>query len=219
MTTSTPASVPAKAARRPLYRSLYFQVIVAIVLGVLLGALYPQAGEAMKPLGVYLAFFQPTLAPGKSRTFRVMMVNDRYEAEAGELRLTLEGAVACARRSITIMTPYFLPEAPLIVTSVVALLAGHLLFGKRVNIALTHGRGLRLDLLHHVALDVRAVDRAGDRADGRAAVQVPVRAARHRDPGNAGMDPADPSGILGVGPSRLGLPSAVLGPGLGKAGH
>ena len=47
-------------------------------------------GEAMKPLGVYLAFFQPTLAPGKSRSFRVMMVNDLYDAKAGELRLTLE---------------------------------------------------------------------------------------------------------------------------------
>jgi hypothetical protein len=47
-------------------------------------------GEAMKPLGVYLSFFQPTLAAGKTRPFRVMMVNDRYDAEKGELRLTLE---------------------------------------------------------------------------------------------------------------------------------
>ena len=48
-------------------------------------------GEAMKPLGVYLNFFQPKLEAGKSRSFRVMMVNDRYEPEKGELRLTLEG--------------------------------------------------------------------------------------------------------------------------------
>jgi beta-galactosidase len=47
-------------------------------------------GEAMKPLGVYLNFFQPTLAAGETRSFRVMMVNDRYEAEKGELRLALE---------------------------------------------------------------------------------------------------------------------------------
>ena len=33
-------------------------------------------GEAMKPLGVYLNFFQPTLAAGKARRFQVMMVND-----------------------------------------------------------------------------------------------------------------------------------------------
>jgi beta-galactosidase len=49
-------------------------------------------GEAMKPLGVYLNFFQPTLEAGKSRPFRVMMVNDLYEAARGELRLTLENA-------------------------------------------------------------------------------------------------------------------------------
>jgi beta-galactosidase len=47
-------------------------------------------GEAMKPLGVYLNFFQPTLAAGEARSFRVMMVNDRYDAEKGELRLALE---------------------------------------------------------------------------------------------------------------------------------
>jgi hypothetical protein len=47
-------------------------------------------GEAMKPLGVYLGFFQPTLSPAKSRTFRVMMVNDLDRTERGELRLTLE---------------------------------------------------------------------------------------------------------------------------------
>ena len=48
-------------------------------------------GEAMKPLGVYLNFFQPTLEAGKSRSFRVMMVNDLHEPAKGELRLTLEG--------------------------------------------------------------------------------------------------------------------------------
>jgi hypothetical protein len=47
-------------------------------------------GEAMKPLGVYLAFFQPRLEGGKARTFRVMMVNDLDDAKRGELRLTLE---------------------------------------------------------------------------------------------------------------------------------
>jgi hypothetical protein len=46
--------------------------------------------EAMKPLGVYLAFFQPALEPGKRRSYRVMMVNDLYSAGKGELRLTFE---------------------------------------------------------------------------------------------------------------------------------
>jgi hypothetical protein len=47
-------------------------------------------GEAMKPLGVYLNFFQPALAPGTRRSYRVMMVNDLYGVEKGELRLTFE---------------------------------------------------------------------------------------------------------------------------------
>jgi hypothetical protein len=49
-------------------------------------------GEAMKPLGVYINFFQPTLAPGESRSYRVMMVNDTYEEEAGELVLSWHDA-------------------------------------------------------------------------------------------------------------------------------
>ena len=49
-------------------------------------------GEAFKPLGVYLNFFQPTLEAGKGRSLRVMMVNDLYDPAKGELRLTLEGA-------------------------------------------------------------------------------------------------------------------------------
>jgi beta-galactosidase/beta-glucuronidase len=47
-------------------------------------------GEAFKPLGVYLNFFQPTLAPGTSRTFKVMLVNDQAQPISGKLLLTLE---------------------------------------------------------------------------------------------------------------------------------
>lgn len=47
-------------------------------------------GEAMKPLGVYINFFQPVLQPGERRSYRVMMVNDTYGEEAGELVLALE---------------------------------------------------------------------------------------------------------------------------------
>jgi hypothetical protein len=46
--------------------------------------------EAMKPLGVYLSFSQPSLEAGKGRSYRVMMVNDLYAAEKGELRLAFE---------------------------------------------------------------------------------------------------------------------------------
>ena len=49
-------------------------------------------GEAMKPLGVYVNFFQPTLEPGETRSYRVMMVNDSYEGETGELALALHAS-------------------------------------------------------------------------------------------------------------------------------
>jgi aerobic C4-dicarboxylate transport protein len=49
---------------RPLYKSLYFQVITAIVIGVLLGHFYPQAGEAMKPLGDgFIKLIKMVIAP------------------------------------------------------------------------------------------------------------------------------------------------------------
>jgi hypothetical protein len=47
-------------------------------------------GEAFKPLGVYINFFQPTLTPGARRTFKIMLVNDLPAATAGTLRLSLE---------------------------------------------------------------------------------------------------------------------------------
>jgi hypothetical protein len=47
-------------------------------------------GEAFKPLGVYLNFFQPTLAPGAQRSFKVMLVNDQDKRAEGRLVLTLE---------------------------------------------------------------------------------------------------------------------------------
>jgi beta-galactosidase len=49
-------------------------------------------GEAMKPLGVYLAFFQPRLAKSAERSYRVMLVNDTYVEERGELVLSFEAA-------------------------------------------------------------------------------------------------------------------------------
>ena len=47
-------------------------------------------GEAFKPLGLYINFFQPTLAAGKTHDFTVMMVNDKAEAQTGEVTLSLE---------------------------------------------------------------------------------------------------------------------------------
>jgi beta-galactosidase len=47
-------------------------------------------GEAFKPLGVYLNFFQPTLKAGETRTIRIMMINDEYGEANGRLTLALE---------------------------------------------------------------------------------------------------------------------------------
>lgn len=41
----------AATGRQPFYRSLYLQVVTAILIGVLVGHFWPQAGEALKPLG------------------------------------------------------------------------------------------------------------------------------------------------------------------------
>jgi hypothetical protein len=46
-------------------------------------------GEAFKPIGVYLNFFQPTLDAGATRSFKVMLVNDHAQAVSGTLRLAL----------------------------------------------------------------------------------------------------------------------------------
>jgi hypothetical protein len=44
-------------------------------------------GEAFKPLGVYLNFWQPSLTAGARRHYRVMMVNDTCQPAAGKLEV------------------------------------------------------------------------------------------------------------------------------------
>ena len=43
--------------------------------------------EAFKPLGVYVDFWQPALAAGTRRTYRVILVNDTQQASRGRLTL------------------------------------------------------------------------------------------------------------------------------------
>ena len=47
-------------------------------------------GEAFKPLGVYLNFFQPTLPANRSREFTVLLINDDPVPQRGELSVSLE---------------------------------------------------------------------------------------------------------------------------------
>ena len=44
-------------------------------------------GEAFKPLGVYVNFWQPTLPAGGERSYRVTIINDTYEPARGRLEL------------------------------------------------------------------------------------------------------------------------------------
>jgi hypothetical protein len=47
-------------------------------------------GEAFKPLGVYLNFFQPVISGGVQRDFKVMLVNDYPQPVTGKVVLSLE---------------------------------------------------------------------------------------------------------------------------------
>jgi hypothetical protein len=58
-------------------------------------------GEAFKPLGVYLNFFQPTLAAGTTRPYKVMLVNDAATPATGKLNLTFEDARGKTAASVT----------------------------------------------------------------------------------------------------------------------
>jgi beta-galactosidase len=63
-------------------------------------------GDAFKPLGVYLNFWQPTLRAGSEREFAVMLINDEHAELSGELVLALEkgglGALASQRTEFSI---------------------------------------------------------------------------------------------------------------------
>lgn len=80
-------------------------------------------GEAFKPLGVYLNFFQPSLKGGVNRTFKVMLVNDEPAPVSGDIELALVNANgAVATRSVrpfamdkwgnqTVEVPLEIPQA------------------------------------------------------------------------------------------------------------
>ncbi|PZU56412.1 MAG: C4-dicarboxylate transporter DctA [Sphingobium sp.] len=52
------------AAPAPFYRHLYFQVLVAITLGIIVGHVWPQTGEALKPLGdAFIKLVKMIIAP------------------------------------------------------------------------------------------------------------------------------------------------------------
>jgi Beta-galactosidase/beta-glucuronidase len=70
-----------------VYTSDHFRDVRALELDP---AFADYVGEAFKPLGVYVNFFQPTLRPGETREFRVKLVNDHTKPIGGSVALSLE---------------------------------------------------------------------------------------------------------------------------------
>jgi len=64
-------------------------------------------GEAFKPLGVYVNFWQPHLAAGSARAYRVLLVNDTHTSVCGRLELGWQsgGRGAC----VNVSQPFAIP--------------------------------------------------------------------------------------------------------------
>ena len=66
-------------------------------------------------------------------------ISDGPDIDSEKIRLTILGAVGCARRSVEIVTPYFLPDQPLITALNVAAMRGvsvHIILPEKGNLAL-----------------------------------------------------------------------------------
>ncbi len=83
-------------------------------------------------------------------------ISDGPDADLGKLRLTYYGAIACANQSISICTPYFLPDDSLIVALNVAAMRGvdvNILLPENNNLALVQwaSAAMMWQLLQHGA--------------------------------------------------------------------
>jgi len=70
-----------------VYTADHFQDVTRLQLDP---AFADYVGEAFKPLGVYINFFQPTLKAGTTRQFPIRLINDHDRPVSGRLTLTLE---------------------------------------------------------------------------------------------------------------------------------
>jgi len=82
------------------------------------------------------AWFPPLSSPGQSLCRGIA---DGPDFDSDKLRLTILGALGCAQHTIDIVTPYFLPEQPLITALNVAAMRG-----VAVNIVLPEKNNLKL---------------------------------------------------------------------------
>ena len=122
--------------RRPV-RDLHFQVegpVVAHLQEAFVGDWQFTTGEALRGD----SWFPPLEAKG---TVAARGVADGPDEDYGKLRWTLLAALAAARTSIRIVTPYFLPDAALVAALNVAILRGvevEILLPDRSNLPFVH---------------------------------------------------------------------------------
>ncbi|MFA7491862.1 MAG: hypothetical protein WCY58_14005, partial [Mariniphaga sp.] len=66
-------------------------------------------GEAFKPLGVNLSFWEPTLKSGTTKIFKIMLINDYEQGMDGKLVLSLEnkGGKELAKTETSFSIPAF----------------------------------------------------------------------------------------------------------------
>lgn len=79
----------------------------------------------------------PPLSPAGNALARG--ISDGPDIDFDKIRLTILGAIGCARRSVEIVTPYFLPDQPLIMALNIAAMRGvqvHIVLPEKGNLAL-----------------------------------------------------------------------------------
>lgn len=129
---------------------LHFMVegpVVADLQRVFLGDWHFVTGEILDDPSLF-----PPLPPAGSALVRA--VSDGPEKEFRRLHLIIMGALACARRHVRIMTPYFIPDQPLISALVTAALRGvevTLVLPARNNLPFVHwaSQAYLWELLQH----------------------------------------------------------------------
>lgn len=116
------ADYMASAAPKDLKRDLHFEVrgpIVADLQRTFAADWAFCTGEVLQGDGWF-----PVLHAEPDGMTLARGISDGPDDEADRIALTLTGVLGCARKTVTIVTPYFVPEAPLMTALCVAALRG-----------------------------------------------------------------------------------------------
>ena len=134
----------------PAVKDMHFLVegqVVSDLQRTFLEDWYFVTGEIIKDTG-----FFPVIAPAGSALVRA--VSDGPDKEFRKLNWIIMGALSCARKRILIMTPYFIPDRPLISALITAALRGvkiTLILPEKNNLPYVHwaSRGYLWELMQH----------------------------------------------------------------------